>query len=80
MEHTETPWLRIVLAGFDTEHGELEAAGWRSVEWFAGGFLTGGMGNIGSNGHNQARERLWLSPSCLRQQSAQTSLFAEATL
>ena len=34
------------LAGYDTEHAALEARGWRSVEWFRGGFLKGySMGN-----------------------------------
>ena len=50
------------------EHGaELEAAGWTSVEWFAKGHLTGGMGNTrkGGTSHQQHRERLWLSPHCL---------------
>ena len=60
---------RIVLAGFDGEHGSaLTDAGWSEVEWFTAGFLTGGMGNTGTGngGHQQARERLWLSPHCLR--------------
>ena len=67
---------RIVVAGFDTEHAELEAAGWRVVEWYRAGFLTGGMGNQNANGHQQARERLWLSPACLANEPpAQGSLF-----
>ena len=53
--------LRIVLAGFDTEHVALEARGWSVVEWFADGHLTGGMGD------QQQRERLWLSPHCVRE-------------
>jgi len=53
--------LRIVLAGFDTEHVALEARGWSVVEWFADGHLTGGMGD------QQHRERLWLSPHCVRE-------------
>lgn len=59
---------RIVLAGYDTEHQELEQHGWTVHEWFSSGFLTGGMGNIGKNGktHQQHRERLWASPHCLR--------------
>ena len=51
--------LRIVLAGFDTEHVVLESDGWTVHEWFADGFLTGGMGD------QQHRERLWASPHCL---------------
>lgn len=61
----DDPDYRIVLAGFDGEHNALVDLGWREVEWFKGGFLTGGMGNTGSKGHQQHRERLWLSPHCL---------------
>jgi hypothetical protein len=63
---------RIVLAGFDTEHGELEQHGWTVHEWFGKGFLVGGMGD------QQDRERLWASPHCLAQNAAvpaQYSLF-----
>ncbi len=60
------PKLRIVLAGFDNEHTELEAVGWKCVPWFKGGFLKGGMGNTGGTGNHQMhRDRLWLSPRCL---------------
>jgi hypothetical protein len=60
------PDVRIVLAGYDTEHVELEAHGWTAVEWFRGGFLKGGMAQQGIASHQQHRERLWLSPHCLR--------------
>jgi hypothetical protein len=60
------PLWRIVLAGYDTEHGELEALGWTCHEWFTDGYLTGGMGNVaGKDAHQQKRERLWASPHCL---------------
>lgn len=59
------PDLRIVLAGYDTEHTELESLGWTVVEWFKTGFLKGGYGVQGSKGTQQRRERLWLSPHCL---------------
>ena len=67
---------RIVLAGFDGEHNSLEGHGWRSVEWFKAGFLKGGMGNQSAqnkdgNAHQQKRERLWLSPHCLRADEGQ---------
>jgi len=65
LKEGEHPQKRIVLAGFDTEHTELEQHGWRVVEWFGKGFLAGGMGNTGEKGHQQKRERLWLSPHCL---------------
>jgi hypothetical protein len=57
---------RIVLAGYDGEHGDAFArAGWREVEWFSKGFLKGGMAQQGADGHQQGRERLWCSPHCL---------------
>lgn len=61
------PRYRIVLAGFSGEGHETLATehGWREVEWYAGGFLRGGMANQGKNGTQQKRERLWLSPHCL---------------
>lgn len=75
-EHGDNPRLRIVLAGFDSEHVDLEARGWRVVEWFTAGFLKGGMAQQGENGHNQRRERLWLSPHCLRAvETGQVGLF-----
>lgn len=68
LEHGDDRKLRIVLAGFDVEHPELEQSGWRVVEWYRRGFLKGGMGNIGSGGQ-QKRERLWLSPHCFAPES-----------
>lgn len=60
------PDYRIILAGYAGEgHEVLEEHGWRVVEWFKGGFLKGGMAQQGENGHQQHRERLWLSPGCL---------------
>jgi hypothetical protein len=66
LKHGDNPKNRIVLAGYDVEHTELEAHGWTSVEWFTQGFLRGGMAQLGDDGHQQGRERLWLSPHCLR--------------
>jgi hypothetical protein len=60
LENGDDRDLRIVLAGFDTEHVALEAHGWAVHEWFADGYLTGGMGE------QQHRERLWASPHCLK--------------
>ena len=71
----DDPRFRIVLAGFDTEHADLEARGWRVVEWFKPGFLKGGMAQQNEDGHSQHRERLWLSPHCLGARQAQGSLF-----
>ena len=67
---------RIVLAGFDVEHAELTQHGWTEHEWFAGGFLSGGYGNIDGTSQ-QHRERLWASPHCLQERKdEQRSLFA----
>lgn len=79
-ENGAHPKMRIVLAGFDGEHNELERLGWRSVEWYRGGFIKGGMANTSGKAANtqQHRERLWLSPNCLgAKQDAQGSLFSE---
>ena len=66
LEAGQDPLNRIVLAGFEGEHGDaFERAGWRSVEWFAAGWLKGGMAQQSEDGHQQARERLWCSPHCL---------------
>ena len=67
LTHGGDPDYRIVLAGFDGEHGTvLTDAGWTEHEWFTHGFLTGGYGNIRrASGHQQHRERLWASPHCL---------------
>lgn len=64
----DEPKFRIVLAGFDGEHGsDLVDAGWTEHEWFRAGHLSGGMGNVGGSGnHQQNRERLWASPHCLQ--------------
>jgi hypothetical protein len=72
VENGDNPALRIVLAGYDGEHNELEARGWRVVSWKA----YGGYGNQGDgNGRqNAARERLWLSPHCF---GVKQDLFAE---
>jgi hypothetical protein len=67
VENGSNEKFRIVLAGFDNEHTELEQHGWSVHEWFAGGFLRGGMGNTSKSGDKgqQKRERLWASPHCL---------------
>jgi hypothetical protein len=77
------PKLRIALAGYDTEHAALEAHGWRAVEWFSEGWLKGGMANQSADGHQQGRERLWLSPHCLMPAGAALEdlpMFAEVRL
>lgn len=56
---------RIIIAGYDGEHDELLNYGWTVETWKA----NGGYGNQG-NGQgkeNAKRERLWLSPYCLKE-------------
>lgn len=66
IKNGDNPKNRIVLAGFDVEHQELETHGWTVHEWFTDGYLTGGMANDQENGEKrQRRERLWASPHCL---------------
>lgn len=62
IEHGKLKDFRIVLAGYDGEHGM--PADWRVVKWKAkGGYAHLGNGRGKENRH---RERLWLSPHCLR--------------
>ena len=52
--------LRIVLCGFEDDHDELLADGWRKVQGKAG---SGSGYSTDVKAHK--RERLWLSPACL---------------
>jgi hypothetical protein len=70
----QDPRTRIVLAGYDTEHTALEAAGWTVHAWYVPGFLRGGYGNIDGTSQ-QTRERLWASPACLTTDAAQLTMF-----
>jgi hypothetical protein len=84
VKHGGDKRFRIVLAGYDVEHAELEQHGWTVHEWFASGHLRGGMGNVrkktidedeDGEKHQQHRERLWASPHCAKP-DATRSLFA----
>lgn len=55
--------LRIVLAGYDGEHNNLENIGWTRIDWAANGGYGGGRGGRGEQ--NAKKERLWASPHCL---------------
>ena len=74
----DDPTLRIVLCGYAGEHDL--PAGWTAVPWkAAGGYAS--QRTIAARGvDNSTRERLWLSPHCLRADShaRQTSLFEAA--
>jgi len=55
--------LRIALCGYDGEHDMPES--WECVAWKA----KGGYGSQSAAGNdNSAKERIWFSPHCLRNQ------------
>jgi len=62
----DDPDYRIVLAGYDGEHNELEDIGWTVHAWKAqGGYGNQAGKDAGSQGQvNRHKERLWLSPHC----------------
>ncbi len=64
-EHGADTRYRIVLAGYEGEHNDLERLGWRVEHWKA----HGGLGNLAKGDArgkaNAHRERLWYSPHCL---------------
>lgn len=67
-ERGSRPTYRIVLAGYEGEHDWLEAEGWRVVAWKTGG----GYAKLkGEPNANRFRERLWLSPNCLKAEEAE---------
>jgi hypothetical protein len=58
--------MRIALCGYESEHEELDGAGWSVWEWKAqGGYGSQGNGNGKTNCH---RERVWFSPHCLNRE------------
>jgi site-specific DNA-adenine methylase len=54
--------MRIVLAGYEGEHNELESHGWKKKAWSAGKGYAG-QRKTGEN-ENGKLERLWISPHC----------------
>ena len=67
------PLMRIVMAGYEGEHAM--PADWTMVEWqAAGGYGLIGDDEDGTGRANRRRERLWLSPHCIR--ARQTDLFS----
>ena len=57
------PGLRIVLAGYDGEHNDLQALGWRVHAWSTAGGYGASRGGRGEE--NATKERLWFSPHCI---------------
>lgn len=62
LAHGDDPQIRIVLCGYNGEH--VMPPSWTEVPWKT----HGGYAHIGHGRgkHNATRERLWLSPHCLR--------------
>lgn len=79
IEQGKNPLMRIVLAGYQGEHAMPDD--WRVEVWKA----VGGYGLIsddeeGTGRANRGRERLWLSPACLKRDGEkQMEMFAEST-
>jgi len=69
-KYGESPRVRIALSGYENDY-DLE--GWEVVAWKA----HGGYGNQSDENENAKKERIWLSPHCLKP-SAQESLWDEA--
>jgi DNA adenine methylase len=65
IEQGQNPLMRIVLAGYQDEHAMPDD--WTVVEWqAAGGYGLIGEDEAGIGRANRRRERLWLSPGCVR--------------
>jgi len=65
---------RIVLAGYDGEHNDLEKIGWRVLAWKApGGYANFAADDTGRI--NATRERLWFSPHCPAANHTQQTIF-----
>ena len=65
----DNPRYRIVLAGYEDEHAAHMPHTWRMVSWKASAAFQSSRA-AGKNQENRHKERLWLSPHCLRLQLA----------
>lgn len=63
LENGDNPLLRIALCGYEGEH-EIPSS-WECVAWKAHGGYGSQRGGAGNE--NSARERIWFSPACMRQ-------------
>jgi len=61
----DNPRYRIVLAGYHDEHAHEMPSTWRMTAWKANASFKSSNGG-GKNDFNRHKERLWLSPHCLR--------------
>ena len=75
----DDPRLRIVLAGYDTEHDRLIPPSWRRHRYSANVSYQTSDNKGGQNAENRHREVLWMSPHCI-ESSLQPSLFDEVAL
>ena len=71
--------LRIVLAGYEEEHGAAMPDTWRKLAWTGNKCYgtTAAVGSRAGNDANRHNERLWFSPGCV---DDSTPLFAPATM
>jgi hypothetical protein len=69
----DNPRYRIVLAGYEDEHGAHMPSTWRKVSYSAGKAYGSSQSANGLNDANRHKERLWFSPHCL---TPQPTLFA----
>lgn len=77
--HGDDPRLRIVLAGYEGEHGIHMPSTWRVLAYSANKSYGSAAGG-GVNEKNRHQERLWFSPSCLQSQPDLFSGLASADL
>ena len=66
IENGDNPLLRIVLCGHDGEHDMPQS--WQCVQGYATNGGYGGQKRDGSN-QNHKRERMWLSPACIKERT-----------
>ena len=79
LDNGDRPNLRIVLAGYHTEHDHLMPDTWRRITWSASVAYqtTNSAATKGGNADNRHLETLWCSPACINpDKDTQMGLFA----
>jgi DNA adenine methylase len=73
----DNPRMRIVLAGYLTEHDHLMPDTWRRVRWSSSAAYstTASAARSDGNHNNRHLECLWLSPHCIDPATATPTLF-----
>jgi len=66
IENGDDSLLRIAVCGYETEHRFPPS--WTCVEWKARGGYDGQSKDKSRIGENRAKERIWFSPHCVRQE------------